>query len=56
MIRKMVKRLLHISDNRMTDIDALRRSGMSIGNDCEIYDQISLGSEPYLISIGDMSV
>lgn len=53
MIKKLVKRILHMDVNQMADIDALRRTGMRIGNDCEIYDQISFGSEPYLITIGD---
>jgi len=29
------------------------RLGVNIGHDCEIYDDVNFGSEPYLISIGD---
>lgn len=31
----------------------LKRMGMEIGNDCEIYPNVNMGSEPYLISIGN---
>lgn len=30
-----------------------RKKGAKIGEDCEIYPKVSLGSEPYLISIGN---
>ncbi|NQI35616.1 acyltransferase [Streptococcus suis] len=53
MIKKLVKKILRTEANQMADIDALRRTGIRIGNNCEIYDQISFGSEPYLITIGD---
>ena len=31
----------------------LRKQGVSIGNDCEIYKSVNFGSEPYLISVGN---
>ncbi len=31
----------------------LQKMGIKIGKNCEIYDGVSWGSEPYLISIGD---
>jgi acetyltransferase-like isoleucine patch superfamily enzyme len=34
-------------------IEYLRTKGIRIGKDCEIYKDVSWGSEPYLISIGD---
>lgn len=38
------------SDER---IIMLRKAGVQIGENCEIYDGINWGSEPYLISIGN---
>lgn len=34
-------------------IKYLRKIGVTIGNDCEIYSTVEFGSEPYLVSIGD---
>ena len=31
----------------------LKKMGIKIGENCEIYDNISWGSEPYMISIGN---
>lgn len=31
----------------------LRKKGIKIGNNCEIYKDVSFGSEPYLIEIGN---
>ncbi|HFI0708581.1 TPA: DapH/DapD/GlmU-related protein [Streptococcus suis] len=33
--------------------DYLRKQGIAIGNNCEIYKSVSFGSEPYLVTIGD---
>lgn len=33
--------------------NSLRRDGVTIGDDCEICTDVVLGSEPYLISLGD---
>lgn len=33
--------------------EILRKKGYLIGNDCEIFDNVSFGSEPYLIQIGN---
>lgn len=40
-----------ISQNKF--IDFLRKKGMKIGNNCDIAKNIAIGTEPYLISIGD---
>lgn len=50
---KRLRKILHLNNSQMANIEVLRRSGMRIGNECEIYDQISFGSEPYLITIGN---
>jgi len=34
-------------------VKILRKQGINIGENCEIYSNVSFGSEPYLISIGD---
>lgn len=34
-------------------LDYLRKTGVQIGQECEIYKGVSFGSEPYLISIGN---
>lgn len=31
----------------------LREMGIKLGENCEIYDNVSWGSEPYMISIGN---
>lgn len=31
----------------------LRKKGVSIGEDCQIYKNVKFGTEPYLISIGN---
>lgn len=33
--------------------NSLRKEGVTIGDDCEIYKDVAFGSEPYLISLGD---
>lgn len=35
------------------DYKFYRSKGIKLGNNCEIYGDVSFGSEPYLISIGD---
>lgn len=46
---------LRIKFQRNSDerIIMLRKAGIQIGENCEIYDGINWGSEPYLISIGN---
>ena len=39
--------------NNVEWIEYLRSKGLTIGKDCEIYKDVSWGSEPYLIKIGD---
>lgn len=34
-------------------IDYLRKEGVEIGKNCEIYKSANFGSEPYLISMGN---
>jgi len=31
----------------------LKRKGLNIGSDCEVFPDVSFGSEPYLIKLGD---
>lgn len=33
--------------------ELLKKGGLMIGNNCEIYPNVNMGSEPYLISIGN---
>ena len=42
-----------IFSNNDNYIKLLRKSGVKIGEECEIYKDVVFGSEPYLIEIGD---
>lgn len=33
--------------------DLIKKMGVNVGNGCEIYSDVSFGSEPYLVTIGD---
>lgn len=35
------------------NVDFYRKLGVSIGKNCEIYENVSFGSEPYLVSMGE---
>lgn len=50
-IIKKLKSLL--GGKQLASVESLRKTGLSIGNYCEIYSGASFGSEPYLISLGD---
>ena len=50
-IVSFIKRI--IGESELQDIAQLRKSGLKIGNDCEIYRDVSFGSELYLITIGN---
>ena len=50
-IVSFIKRI--IGESELQDIAQLRKSGLKIGNACEIYRDVSFGSEPYLITIGN---
>lgn len=39
--------------SRKKDIEYYRKLGVHIGRNCEIYEGVSFGSEPYLVSIGN---
>lgn len=53
-IMSLMKRIKSILKNsQYADIEQLRKIGIKIGQKCEIYSDVSFGSEPYLISIGD---
>lgn len=49
MIREMIYRL----GSNKKRIEILRKMGAAIGEDCLIAGNVSFGSEPYLIKIGD---
>ena len=49
MIIKMLKEKL----KQKNPIKYLRRGGVNLGNNCEIYPSASFGSEPYLVTLGD---
>ncbi len=46
-----IRRRLNCSE--LHDIGELRKCGVKIGDNCEIYSTVNFGSEPYLISIGN---
>lgn len=49
----MIKRLMKSIKRRRNPIAFWRAQGTKIGKNCDIHPSASLGSEPYLISIGD---
>ena len=53
MIITLIKHLRYKMCNNDTRVKILRKQGVVIGNSCEIYPNVSFGSEPYLIEIGD---
>lgn len=51
---KLLNRIKNIIiKSELQDINDLRKMGLQIGRDCEIYNDVSFGSEPYLITIGN---
>ena len=49
----MLKKLISKFKRARNPVKFWRDLGATIGNRCEIYPSVSLGSEPYLITIGD---
>lgn len=47
-MKNILKRMLSRSKYKK-----LEKMGVKVGKDCEIYDDVSWGSEPYIISIGN---
>ncbi len=45
-----MRRFIRTAENKCK---RLRKMGVKIGEGCEIYDNVSWGSEPYMISIGN---
>lgn len=52
-IKKIANRIKILLSNNNNYIEILRKSGVTIGENCEIYKTASFGSEPYLITIGN---
>lgn len=50
---KRITRLQYKICGNKKRIQILRRLGVKIGNKCEIYPDVSFGSEPYLVELGD---
>ncbi len=44
---------IRLGQSELHDIGELRKRGVKIGDNCEIYSTVNFGSEPYLISIGN---
>ncbi len=53
MIRKLLFKLKMWRASPSGRARLLRKNGLNIGGDCEVYPGVSFGSEPYLISIGN---
>ena len=49
----MIRRFVDKFNRAKNPINYWRKKGVVIGKDCTIYSNVSLGSEPYLIAIGD---
>lgn len=52
-ISRLINKIEVLFADRVKYLDILRKSGVQIGEHCEIYKSASFGSEPYLISIGN---
>lgn len=50
---KIIKQIIDKYIKNNDPVKYWRKKGAKIGKNCEIYPSVSLGSEPYLISIGD---
>lgn len=53
LLKKIKWKLLSDGYNEHNRYKKVKRLGVEIGNNCEIYENVSFGSEPYLIKIGD---
>lgn len=52
MLNKL-KRLIRGELSNEEKMEALRKEGVHMGSDCDIYSTASFGSEPYLITLGN---
>lgn len=50
---KIIKMIQWSIASRKNRANLLRKDGLKIGMNCEIYRDVNFGSEPYLIEIGD---
>lgn len=52
-MKKIIYRIMmkKIKPSKKTNL--IKKMGVNIGKDCEIYQDVSFGSEPYLITIGN---
>lgn len=53
MIKSIVNKTRIRLSNQIQYQYFLRKLGITIGHNCEIYKDVSFGSEPYLIEIGN---
>lgn len=53
MIINFIKRIIEKIERNTNTISYWRKKGVIIGDECDISPNISFGSEPYLISIGN---
>lgn len=53
MIKLIIKKIKIRLGNQIQYQNYLRKLGVKIGDNCEIYKDVSFGSEPYLIDIGN---
>lgn len=49
----MINKLICYIQKRRNTIDFWRKKGLKIGKNCEVYNTVNFGSEPFLITIGD---
>ena len=52
-ISRIIKKIRIKFMSKESYLSYLRKSGLQIGNNCEIYKSANFGSEPYLITLGD---
>lgn len=52
-MRKIYRRLINILYKQKNSVEKLKKRGIKIGKNCEIYGDVMFGSEPYLITIGN---
>lgn len=50
---KMIERMQIRYTNPKKRASLLKKTGLALGDDCEVYPNVTFGSEPYLIKIGN---
>lgn len=53
MLKKLMNKFAYLLANQRKYQELLRKHGVTIGESCEIQRNVSFGSEPYLVTLGN---